>query len=799
MSVEPTYVSLYSGAGIGCHGLSMAGFRCIATVEIISRRLNVQKFNRKCADENSYICGNLEEPDILNSVVRASQTNGGTDVVIATPPCQGMSVFNHKKKDENRRNSLVISAIEAVQRLHPKIFIFENVALFFKTQCELPNGHRLTIGEAINTLLGEKYHILPNVLNLKNFGCPSSRTRALAIGVEKNIDRFSPLSLLPDWEREKTLAEVIGDLPPISQMGQICEDDAYHAFKPYAKRMEAWVSGLREGQSAFEQKSPLSRPHQIINGKIVENKNGNGDKYRRQRWNAVPPCVHTRNDILSSQNTIHPRDDRVFSIREIMRMLGIPDDFQWSAYSPSDLSRQPLILRQKFLREHEMNIRQCLGEAVPPTVVFNIAHKIRQYLLSAPNYRKREILPASAPTDLFHLIQTEHTSEANIDYLMRRIECTNEKKAEHAAYYTPPATAFKVIQMLPNIQGKKHIRILEPSCGAGQILRFLPSIMHSYESVEIDAMDIDKDVLEMAKKLAKHYPIPRNVKINFIHGDFLDYPFGDKVYDIIIGNPPFRRMLMSEVRYYENAVSQKLDTRNIFAFFLTKSAELARHVILICPKSILNSPEYNTIRQNINLHHAVRQICDFGEEGFKGVKIETLAIAIETNRKQKFHNHVLVESVPRNIRAHSRATDIFAENLPYWVIYRDSQFDAVLDSMIPGVFGAFRDRQITKRNTQTKGEFRVIKSRNVQPGGIHYTNDDVYINPDSTLAVQKYANRKNVFLVPNLSYYPRACFLPKNSVPDGSVAILYPQNNEFLAGKKDLAFLHPMNFAIFIG
>jgi DNA (cytosine-5)-methyltransferase 1 len=41
----------------------------------------------------------------------------------------------------------------------------------------------------------------------------------------------------------------------------------------------------------------------------------NGDKYKRQYWNKVAPCIHTRNDILSSQNTVHPVDDRVFSIR----------------------------------------------------------------------------------------------------------------------------------------------------------------------------------------------------------------------------------------------------------------------------------------------------------------------------------------------------------------------------------------------------------------------------------------------------------------------------------------------------
>ena len=43
------------------------------------------------------------------------------DVLIATPPCQGMSVANHKKKDELKRNSLVVESIKMTQQIKPKI------------------------------------------------------------------------------------------------------------------------------------------------------------------------------------------------------------------------------------------------------------------------------------------------------------------------------------------------------------------------------------------------------------------------------------------------------------------------------------------------------------------------------------------------------------------------------------------------------------------------------------------------------------------------------------------------------
>ena len=34
-----TYISLFSCAGVGCYGFKKAGFECIATNEIIERRL----------------------------------------------------------------------------------------------------------------------------------------------------------------------------------------------------------------------------------------------------------------------------------------------------------------------------------------------------------------------------------------------------------------------------------------------------------------------------------------------------------------------------------------------------------------------------------------------------------------------------------------------------------------------------------------------------------------------------------------------------------------------------------------
>lgn len=98
-----TYISLFSSAGVGCYGFKMRGFECIATNEIVERRINVQKFNEKCKYETGYICGDITEESVKQHLLgeverwRKHEKINNVTVVVATPPCQGMSVANHKR------------------------------------------------------------------------------------------------------------------------------------------------------------------------------------------------------------------------------------------------------------------------------------------------------------------------------------------------------------------------------------------------------------------------------------------------------------------------------------------------------------------------------------------------------------------------------------------------------------------------------------------------------------------------------------------------------------------------------
>ncbi len=90
-----------------------------------------------------------------------------------------MSVANHKKKDEKVRNSLVVESIKMVADLLTKFFVFENVRSFLTTTCTDTDGQDHKIKQVIETKLAGDYNIHYSVINFKDYGSPSSRTRTL--------------------------------------------------------------------------------------------------------------------------------------------------------------------------------------------------------------------------------------------------------------------------------------------------------------------------------------------------------------------------------------------------------------------------------------------------------------------------------------------------------------------------------------------------------------------------------------------------------------------------------------------
>lgn len=805
---ELTYISLFSSAGVGCYGFQEENYHCIATNEIIERRLQVQKFNHKCEFDSGYIAGDLTKLDIKEKIYEEmnkwkKRGNDRVDVIIATPPCQGISLINHKKNDKDlNRNSLVIESIEIIKKIKPRVFVFENVKGFQETFCITKDDKAFRIGDYIRNILGKDYIITGRVLNFMNYGANSSRTRTLVVGIDREYRNiFTPYDVFPKFQPEKNLRMVIGDFPPLS-WGEICPNDFYHAFRVYDERMRPWIHDLKEGECAFNNEDPLKRPHRIINGKFVENVQKSRDKYTRQRWDRFIQCVHTRNDQLAAQNTIHPVEDRVFSIRELMEMMNVPKKFKWVDKSLEELNNLLLKDKRAVYKANEMNIRQCLGEAVPTVIMQQIAANISKELkhrkVGSVAINKLISKYSLNSKEMLENFITENPEHLALPELQRIVELCNAKRDENAAYYTNKFIVNEIMDILPDFK-KDTIHVIEPSVGAGNFIPFLIKRYEDKTSVIIDVVDIDGFSINTLNLLLKYINIPDNFKINIINDDFLTMKT-PKRYDLAIGNPPYSKI--KQPSHELKAVLMKninKVTKNLSEIFLEKCLRIADCTALVLNKTLLSSSEFDSTR-NLLRKMRISNIIDFGRYGFTGLSIETMCIMIWPKLRPK---DTLVYNMKYNFRMRQQQAKITDEKFPYFLIYRNDDFDKVANELQFGVFNVVRDRQITKKNTTQipkPGFIRVIKARNIKDDGTieNIQGYDTYIAPDicEKLSISRYLNDVSIYLTPNMTYNPRVIRNVPNTIPDGSVAVLIPKEKIHLS-QEQLNFFSSVEYRKF--
>ena len=457
-------------------------------------------------------------------------------------------------------------------------------------------------------------------------------------------------------------------------MGETSPNDIYHFFREYPEYQRKWIENMPIGVSAFNWKI---YPYKInSNGEKVKLKSGHlGNKFMRMEWNKPAPAIHTRSDQIASNRTIHPVDDRVLSIRELMNVMSIPKDFKWISEQEIKIAKKNNKIRE-LIRKNEPNIRRSIGEAVPTKIFYEIAKKI--ITIDLEPFEK-----------LYELQYKEKRQEKN------------------AAFYTPQSVVFNVLKSLKIIE-KKNISILEPASGWGT---FLPQIIKKFEAhyneVQITLMDIDEKALKSGKKLFENIYIPSNIKLNWIVGNFLE---SSRKFDYIIGNPPYINF----------------GKRNTFLAFLNKSLSFSENIAFIVPKTLLNSDAALETR-TLLLQNGINSIIEFGVRTFNNVHIETIAFVSQKQTKK-----VLIEKYSSNFRKLQLCNYIFLDDI--WIPYRDSRFDKIFKKMNFEMFTSFRDRQLTNKYLKNDGELFCIKSKNIEKNKvINKISYDKYVQKADTL------------------------------------------------------------------
>lgn len=120
------------------------------------------------------------------------------DIIIGGPPCQPFSVFGNQRGMEDARDGFPIF-IDAVRRLRPKIFLFENVR-------NLAFSHKWYFELIKESLVKLGYFIEYRCVNAVDYGVPQNRERIIVVGHKAKFSYPTPV------DTPATVGEAIGDL-----------------------------------------------------------------------------------------------------------------------------------------------------------------------------------------------------------------------------------------------------------------------------------------------------------------------------------------------------------------------------------------------------------------------------------------------------------------------------------------------------------------------------------------------------------------------------------------------------------
>ena len=162
----------------------------------------------------------LKEIDFHFEGVAKKKSGGGStlDVLTGGPPCQGYSGIGIRRsyivdRKEFPSNYLYSRMVQIIQRLRPRIFLFENVRGLLNAKWTRDGGEMIwpDVKAKFRTIQG--YNVRWSVVCAKDYGVPQNRPRVLLAGIRKDILSSPNLKGLIDLAADPEDAIKCGFLP----------------------------------------------------------------------------------------------------------------------------------------------------------------------------------------------------------------------------------------------------------------------------------------------------------------------------------------------------------------------------------------------------------------------------------------------------------------------------------------------------------------------------------------------------------------------------------------------------------
>ena len=355
-------LSTFAGGGGSSTGYRLAGGKILAINEFVPEAQNTYRENYP---DTLIIPGDIKKLTGKDFMINTGLKPGELDLLDGSPPCSAFSMAGSVSHGKGNTHADAFgkkkkySDIEGVENVEDLFFEFLRIADELKPKVIIgENVEGLTMGEAKeyfhriqNTFEEIGYLVVANVLNASYYGVPQARKRTFFIAVREDvaekigINFMTMYQLYPEPNKEKTtLGEAISDI--------VNEDQ---------EELDLLLEKLGPETAVGKTLAKMPKdPDKVLTGMDYHDK---GHHFNLKRCSLRKPCptITAMGNYPGVAGTCHPLEDRKFTIKELKRIMSLPEDF-------------------KLTGQHKQQSER-IGRMVPPLMMKALAESVYNKVL----------------------------------------------------------------------------------------------------------------------------------------------------------------------------------------------------------------------------------------------------------------------------------------------------------------------------------------------------------------------------------------------------------------------------------
>ena len=342
-----TSIELFAGAGGLALGVEKAGFNTLGLIEFDKDAADTLKKNRP---NWNVINDDIANISCLDLEKYFSIKKGELDLLSGGAPCQAFSYAGKRLGLEDARGTLFYHYALFLEKLQPKMFLFENVRGL------LTHDHGKTYSTMRDIFTKAGYTIDKQVLNAWNYGVPQKRERLITIGIRNDLVGKTEYRFPKAHSYKPVLRDVLLDCPDGPGV-------------PYGEKKRKIFELVPAGGYWRDIDPAIAKEYM----KSCWDMEGGRTGILRRMSLDEPSLTVLTSPSQKQTERCHPLEARPFTVRENARCQTFPDDWEFCGNVSAQYKQ--------------------VGNAVPVNLAYDIAKEIVHSLdMLAVNQKVKEAM-----------------------------------------------------------------------------------------------------------------------------------------------------------------------------------------------------------------------------------------------------------------------------------------------------------------------------------------------------------------------------------------------------------------------